>query len=200
MKKLSEYKTMKYCIILLSGHPGLFLLKNSFSLSHLLLTLWTVSLHHHSELLAKYGAVTHLMTEALCNVHFNDNSRSQAEHSVWYGSLELCITIDIALAAFLSSHAASNSFVNCSLYQPSNTQEKDDMVWAWLDQHLCPPSNAHKQRNGDNFQCSSAVAVLVPEFNQPCQACFKAPSRPELGAFGAHPLLCLFSAYVAIPP
>ena len=39
VKKLSEYKKMNDRILLLDGHPGLFLLKNSFSLPRLLFTL-----------------------------------------------------------------------------------------------------------------------------------------------------------------
>ena len=44
VKKLSEYKRMNDRILLLDGHPGLFLLKNDFSL---LLTLRSAPCHHH---------------------------------------------------------------------------------------------------------------------------------------------------------
>ena len=48
-----------------------------------------------------------------------------------------------------------------------------------MDQNLVLSSNAHKQRNWDDIQCSSAVATLVPVLNQHRLTCFKAASRPE---------------------
>ena len=73
--------------------------------------------------------------------------------------------------------------VNDILRQPTNRQEDDDEIRAWLDQDLVLPSNAHKQRNLDDIQCSSAVATLVPVLNQHRLACFKAASRPESGVW-----------------
>ena len=73
-------------------------------------------------------------TEALCNIHFDDNSWSQAKHPVRYGGLGLRTAADLALPAFLSSRAASISLVNDILRQPTNKQEHDD-------------DDAHKQRN-----------------------------------------------------
>ena len=74
VKKLSEYKRMNDRILLLDGHPGLFLLKNAFSLPRLLPTLWSAPCHHHPEVLAEYDVMTRSATEALCNNHFDDNS------------------------------------------------------------------------------------------------------------------------------
>ena len=71
--------------------------------------------------------------------------------------------------------------VNDILRQPTNKQEDEDEVRAWLDLNLVLPSSTHKQRNGDDIQCSSAVATLVPVLNQHRLACFKAASRPESG-------------------
>ena len=83
----------------------------------------------------------------------------------------------------MSSRAASFSLVNDILRQPTNKQEDDDEVRAWLDQNLVLPSNAHKQRNWDDIQCASAVATLVPVLNKHRLACFKAASRPESGVW-----------------
>ena len=181
VKKLSEYKRMNDRILLLDGHPGLFLLKNAFSLPRLLFTLRSAPCHHHPELLSEYDVITRSTTEALCNIHFDDNSWSQAKLPVRYGGLGLRTVADLALPAFLSSRAASISSVNDILRQPTNKQEDDDEVRAWLDQNLVLPSNAHKQRNWDDIQCSSAVTTLVPVLNQHRLACFKAASRPESG-------------------
>ena len=52
MKKLSKYKRMSDHILLLDGHPDIFLLKNALSLPSLLHTLCTVPCHHHPKLLA----------------------------------------------------------------------------------------------------------------------------------------------------
>ena len=49
--------------------------------------------------------------------------------------------------------------------------------------NLVLPSNAHKQRNWDDIQCSSAVATLVPVLNQHRLACFKVASRHESGVW-----------------
>ena len=139
--------------------------------------------HHHPELLSEYDVITRSTTEALCNIHFDDNSWSQAKLPVRYGGLGLGTAADLALPAFLSSSAASICLVNNILRQPTNRQEDDDEVQAWLDQNLVLPSNAHKQRNWDNIQCSSAVATLVPILNQHRLACFKAASHPESGVW-----------------
>ena len=168
-------------ILLLDGHPGLFLLKNAFSLPRLLLTLRSAPCH--PELLAEYDVITRLTTEALCNIHLDDNSWSQAKLPFRYGGLGLCTAEDLALPAFLSSRTESISLVNEILRQPTNKQEDDDEVRAWLDQNLVLPSNAHKQRNWDDIQCSSAVTTLVPVLNQHRLACFKAASRPESGVW-----------------
>ena len=182
-KKLSEYKRMNDRILLLDGHPGLFLLKNAFSLPRLLHALRSASCHHHPELLAEYDVTTRSTTEALCNIHFDDNSWSQAKLPVRYGGLGLRTAADLALPAFLSSRAASISLANDILRQPTNKQENDDEVRAWLDQNLVLPSNAYKQRNWDDIQCSSAVTTLIPVLNQHRLACFKAASRPESGVW-----------------
>ena len=53
MKKLSEYVGMSVRILLLDGHPGLFLMKNAFYLPRLLFSLRTAPCHHHPEFLAE---------------------------------------------------------------------------------------------------------------------------------------------------
>ena len=100
---------------------------------------------------------------------------------VRHGGLGLRTTTDLALPAFLSSHAASNSLLNDMLHLPTSTPEDNEEVLAWLDQNLDLPSNSHKQRNWDDIQCSSAVNTLVPLLNQHHMACFKAASRSESG-------------------
>ena len=170
-------------ILLLDGHPGLFQLKNAFYLLRLLPTLRSAPCHHHPELLAEYDVITHSTTEALCNIHFDHKSWSQAKLLIRYGGHGLGTAADLALPAFQSSCAASISLVNDILRQPTNKQEDGDEVRAWLDQNLVLPSNAHKQRNWDDIQCSSAVATLVPVLNQHRLACFKAASRPESGVW-----------------
>ena len=181
--KLSEYKRMNDRIFLLDSHPGLFLLKNAFSLPRLLFTLRSAPCHHHQELLAECDVITRSTTKALCNIHLDDNSWPQAKLPVRYGGLELRTAADLALPAFLSSRAASISLANDILRQPTNKQEYDDEVRAWLDQNLVLPSNAHKQGNWDDIQCSSAVDTLVPVLNQHRLACFKAAPRPESGVW-----------------
>ena len=64
VKKLSEYKRMNDRILLLDGHPCLFLLKNAFSLPRILLALRSAPCHHHPELLAEYDVITRSTTEA----------------------------------------------------------------------------------------------------------------------------------------
>ena len=100
VKKLSECKWMNDRILLLDGHPGVFLLKNAFSLPRLLLTLRSAPCHHHPELLSEYDVVTHSTTEALCNIHFDDNSWSQTKLPVRYGGLGLRTAADLALPRF----------------------------------------------------------------------------------------------------
>ena len=165
-------------ILLLYGHPGHFLLKNAFSL---LLTLRSAPCHHHPELHAEYDVMTRSTSEALCNIHLDGNSWSQAKLPIRYGGLGLRTAADLALPAFLSSCAVSISLANDILCQPTNKQEDDNEVRAWLDRNLVLPSNTHKQRNWDDIQSSSAVATLVPVLNQHPLACFKAASRPESG-------------------
>ena len=170
-------------ILLLDGHPGLFLVKNAFSIPRLLFTLRSAPYHHHPELMAEYDVITLSTTEALCNIHFDDNSWSQAKLPVRYCGLGLCTAADLALPAFLSSRAASISLVNDILRQPTNKQEDDDEVRAWLDRNLVLPSSTHKKKNWDDIQCSSAVATFVPVLNQHRLACFMAASRPESGVW-----------------
>ena len=183
VKKLSEYKRMNDRIILIDGHPGLFLLKNVFSLPRLLPTIRSAPCHHHPELLAKYEVISRSTTEAICNMHFSDNSWSQAKLPVQYGSLGLRTAAYLAHPAFLSSRAACIILVNDILRQPTNKQEDDDEVRAWLDRNLVLPSDTHKQKNWDDIQCSSAVATFVTVLYQHRLACFKAASRPESGAW-----------------
>ena len=183
VKKLSEYKRMIDRILLLDGHPGLFLLKNAFSLPRLLFTLRSAPCHHHPELLSEYDVITRSTSETLCNIHLDDNSWLQAKLPVRYGGLGLRTAADLTLSAFLSSRAASISLSNDILRQPTNKQEDDDEVRAWLDRNLVLPSNTHKQINWDDIQCSSAVANLVPILNQHRRSCFKAASRPESGVW-----------------
>ena len=183
MKKLSDYKRLIDRILLLDGHPGLFLLKNAFSLTHLMFAIRTAPCHRRPMLLAEYDNITRSMTEALCNVHFDDNSWSQAKLHVRYGGLRLRTATDLVLPAFLSSRAASKSLVKDILHQPMSMPGDIDEVLAWLDQDHYLPSDPHKQRSWDDFQYSSTMATLVPLLNQPCLACFKAASRPESGAW-----------------
>ena len=170
-------------ILLLDGHPILFLLKNALFLPRLLFTFRSVPCHHYPELLSEYDVITRSTTEAICKIHFDDNSWSQAKLPVRYGGLGLRTAADLALTAFLSSREASISLVNDILRQPTNKQEDDDEVRAWQDQNHVLPSNAHKQRSWDDIQCSSAVATLVPVLIQHRLACFKAASRPESGVW-----------------
>ena len=151
VKKMSEHKRMNDRILLLDGHPGLFLLKNAFSLPRLQHTLRSAPCRNHPELLAEYDVITRSTTEALCNIHFDDNSCSQAKLPVRYGGLGLRTAADQALPAFLSSCAASISLANDILSQPTNKQEDDDEVRAWQCRNLVLPSNAHKQINWDDI-------------------------------------------------
>ena len=170
-------------ILLLDGHPGVFLLNNALSFPRFLITLRSSPCLHHPELLAEYREVTRSTAEALCNIHLDDNSWSQArlpDRCVGHG---LRTAADQALPAFLSSRAASSNLANDILRQPLNTPEDDDEVRAWLDQGLVLLSNTHKQRNLDDIQCSSAVTTLVPVLNLHRLACFKATSHPESGAW-----------------
>ena len=123
MKKLPEYKRMSDRILLLDGHPGIFLPKNAFSLPRLLLTLRSAPCHHHPEILAECDKDTRWTTEALCNVHFDDNSWSQAKLPARHGSLGLRTATDLALPAFLSSRAVSNSLANDIIHQPTSTTD-----------------------------------------------------------------------------
>ena len=97
VKKLFEYKGMNDCILLLDDHPGHFLLKNAFSPPRLLFA----PCHHHPELLAEYDVTTRSTTEALFNIHIDDNSWSQAKLPVRYGGLELRTAAYLALPAFM---------------------------------------------------------------------------------------------------
>ena len=124
-----------------------------------------------------------VLSEELCSVHFDDNSLSHAKLPSKHGGLGHRAATDLALTAFLSSRAACNSLVNDILHQPTNTPEDNEEVRTWLNRNLDLPSDSHKQRNWDDIQCSSAVATLVPLFNQDRLACFKAVSRLESGAF-----------------
>ena len=171
---------MSDCILLLDGHPGLFLLKNA---SSLLLTLPSAPCHHHPELLDEYDEVTRSTTEALCNIHFDDNSWSQAKQSVRCGGLGLQTDADLALPAFLSSRAARNSLVNDILRQPTITPEDYGVVRASLDRNLVLPSKAHNHKNWDDIHCSSAVATLAPLHNQHRLTCFRAALRHESGVW-----------------
>ena len=157
-------------------------MKNALSLPRLLFTL-RMAPCHHPELLTKYDEVTHSSTEAICNVHLDDNSWSQTKMPVGHGGLGLRTAIDLALPDFLSSRATCSSLANDILHQPTNVPEDNDEVRAWLDRNLDLPSNSHKQRNWDDIQCSSFIAALVPLFNQHRLACFKAASRPESDAW-----------------
>ena len=103
---------MNDSILSLDFHPGLFQLKNAFALLRLLLTLRSAPCHHYSELLAEYDEVTRSTTEALCNIHFDDNSWLQAKLPGRYSGLGLRTAAAMALPAFLSSRAASNILVN----------------------------------------------------------------------------------------
>ena len=84
-------------------------------------------------------------TEALCTIHFDDNSWSQAKLPVRHDGLGLRSAVNLVLPAVLSTCAASNSLVNDILIQLTNTTEDGDEVRAWLDRHLVLPSDTHKQ-------------------------------------------------------
>ena len=142
-----------------------FLLQNAFSLPRLMFNLRSAPCHHHVRRLRHYA--TFILTTIV-----------DRRPNCLFGT-----AADLALPAFLSSRAASNSLVNHILRHPTNTPEDDDEVRAWLDQNLVLPSNTHKQTNWDDIQCSSAVATLIPVLNQHRLACFKAASRPETGAW-----------------
>ena len=114
-------------------HPDLILLKNAFSLSRLVLSHRTAPCHHHPERLAEYHRLTRSTTEELCNVHFDDNSWSQAKPSAMLGGFGLRTSTDLALPDFLSSRAASNSLVNDILRQRPNTLEDNVEVRDWMD-------------------------------------------------------------------
>ena len=176
MKKLSEHRRMNNRILLLNGHPGLFLLKCDFSPQRLLLTLRSAPCHHHPELLAKLVVITRSMTETLFNVHFDDNSWPQAKLPVRYGGHGLRIVADLALPAFLSSRMAGKSLVNDSQRTRHWTTMRFGLGWMEISHYL--PTLISKE-----ILCSSAVATLVTVLNQHRLACFKAVSRPEFGAW-----------------
>ena len=137
VKKLYEYKRMKDRILMLDGLPGLFLLKNAFSLPRLVHTLRSAPCH--PELLAEYDVITRSTTEALRNIHLDDNSWTQAKLPNRYGGLGLRTAEDLALPVFFSSCAASISLVNDILRQPTNKQEDDDEVrggWTKISSYL----------------------------------------------------------------
>ena len=150
MKKLSAYKRMNDRILLFEGHRGL---EKAFSLTRLLSTHRTAPCHHHPELLTEYDEVTHSTTEALINVHFDDNSWSQAKLPVRFGDHELRTATEHALPAFQSTRAVGSSLVKSLLndifHQPTNTQENNDRIWTEISTYL--PSQ------WKYFFCSSIV-------------------------------------------
>ena len=115
-------------IIVNDGHPDIFLLKNAFSFQRFLFTLRSMPCHHHPELLAEHDEVTRSKTEALCNIHFDDNSWSQAKLPVRYGGFGLRIAANLALPAFCP-HAWR---VEVWLTKSSVSQRTNKRTTMWL--------------------------------------------------------------------
>ena len=132
MKTLSEHRRMSDRILLLDGHPDLFQLNNAFSFQRLLSTLRTTPCDHHPEFLAEYDEVTRSTTEAICNVHFDDNDWLQAKLPVRDGCLGLRTATDLALLDFLSHALLVTAWLTTSSISQrtrQRTTRKFDFGW-----------------------------------------------------------------------
>jgi hypothetical protein len=115
--KLLELQRLSNRMTLLEPHDALFLLKNCFSIPKLTYTLRSAPCYSRP-LLSDYDALIRSTLQSILNVSLSDESWDQATLPVANGGLGIRRATDIALPAFLSSVAGSQSLVS-ELLPPS---------------------------------------------------------------------------------
>ena len=118
--KLQELQRLSNRLTLLEPHDALFLLKNCFSIPKLTYTLRSAPCYSRS-LLSEYDMLIRSSLQTILNVSLSDESWEQATLPVANGGLGIRRATDIALPAFLSSVAGSQSLISELL--PSNLRD-----------------------------------------------------------------------------
>jgi hypothetical protein len=114
--KLQELKRLSQRLSLLSVHDALFLLKYCFSIPKLTYTLRSAPCYC-SSLLSEYDALIRSTLQSVLNISLSDESWEQATLPVANGGLGIRRATDVALPAFLSSVAGSQSLISRLLPQ-----------------------------------------------------------------------------------
>ena len=110
--KLEQLRRLSERMSLLNVHDALFLLKNCFALPKLTYTLRCAPCYRHVSLLSEYDAVIRSTLQSVLNIALSDESWDQATLPVANGGLGIRRATDIALPAFLSSVAGSQTLMN----------------------------------------------------------------------------------------
>ena len=155
-KTLHTYHLMTHRLHQLDTYTGFFLLKNVFSLPHLLFLLCSSPCYRPSDDLAAYGECTRdrrvnqsSTAESICNVQFDHTGWKQAELSFRFGGLGLRSADDQALPAYLSSRESCRRLVSAILPPPSDpsVESADDAITTWTSSSLKIPDDPFRQSN-----------------------------------------------------
>ena len=108
-KNFDELENVNGIVEKLDAHYGFFMMKNCFSLPKLLFFLRTRTRFNRPALLEKYDKTIRL--SRVCNVIFDDNSRTQLALPAEMGGLGVSSASILALPAFLVSAFDASDFL-----------------------------------------------------------------------------------------
>jgi len=121
--KLQELQRLSYRVGLLSAHDALFLLRNCFAIPKLTYNLRSAPCFLERQLLINYDAVIRSTLQSILNITLSDEGWEQATLPIANGGLGIRRAMDIAVPAFLSSVAGSQSLIHRLL--PHNLHNSD---------------------------------------------------------------------------
>ena len=115
--KLQQLHRLSDRLKLLNIQDALFLLRNCFAIPKLTYNLRSAPCFRHQNLLSEYDAMIRSTLESILNITLSDEAWDQATLPVANGGIGIRRATDIALPAFLSSVAGSQSLVHQLLPQ-----------------------------------------------------------------------------------
>ena len=110
-KKINELEKVNGIVEKLDAHYGFFMLNNCFSLPKLLYFLRTSTCFNRPVFLEKYDKTVRDGVSKVCNVNFDDISRTQLALPAEMGGLGVSSASLLALPAFLASSFGASDFL-----------------------------------------------------------------------------------------
>ena len=187
--KIDSLKRMTSKLEIIDPHQAFVLLKNSFAIPKLTYLLRSSPAYQQRDLLQEFDSILRESTSSITNVHFTDESWTQASLPVRAGGLGIRKSEDIALPCYISSALSAHTLVEAIISSVTDLAQfevsADIELWKASSQDLITPNGEQgfRQKAWDSPRIQHIQKTLLEESDQFSHARLLASAQPESGSW-----------------